>query len=206
MKKTILKIIASILTFVGTMFLAGFLMNRGNVNTTRDMERATLPVISMSIGGETVNELHGYTSEMDLGLLRENITPLDDQRGVTFRVTKHGRVVDKITAKVRTVDGSRLIESTDITDYTEDDYTIHASIRFKDLLQEYTEYSLQIYLTFSDNSEAFYHTRIIKAPGYCVKEKIAFITDFCANEMTLETAGSLKTYMESNSASSTQPA
>ena len=116
MKKTILKIIASILTFVGTMLLAGFLMNRGNVNTTRDMERATLPVISMSIGGETVNELHGYTSEMDLGLLRENITPLDDQRGVTFRVTKHGRVVDKITAKVRTVDGSRLIESTDITD------------------------------------------------------------------------------------------
>ena len=86
MKKTILKIIASILTFAGTLFLAGFLMNRGNVNTTRDMERATLPVISMSIGGETINELHGYTSEMDLGLLRENITPLDDQRGVTFRV------------------------------------------------------------------------------------------------------------------------
>ncbi|MBR6307230.1 MAG: hypothetical protein IKR39_01350 [Lachnospiraceae bacterium] len=199
MKKTILKIIASILTFAGTLFLAGFLMNRGNVNTTRDMERATLPVISMSIGGETINELHGYTSEMDLGLLRENITPLDDQRGVTFRVTKHGRVVDKITAKVRTVDGSRLIESSEITDYTEDDYTIHAGIRFKDLLKEYTEYSLQIYLTFSDNTEAFYHTRIIKAPSYCVKEKIAFIKDFCTNEMTLDSAKSLKTYMESNS-------
>ena len=199
MKKTILKIIASIFTFVGTIFLAGFLMNRGNVNTTRDMERASLPIICMSIGGETVNELYGYTSEMDLGLLRESITPLDDQRGVTFRVSKYGRVVDKITAKVRTVDGSRLIESVEITDYTEDDYTIHASVNFKDLLKDYTEYSLQIYLTFSDNSEAFYHTRIIKAPGYCVKEKIAFVKDFCENEMSLETANSLKTFMESNS-------
>ena len=199
MKKTILKIIASIFTFVGTLFLTGFLINRGNVNTTRDMERATLPVITMSIGGDSVNELHGYTSEMDLGLLRESITPLDDQRGVTFRITKHGRVVNKVTAKVRTVDGARLIESTEIKDYTEDDYTIHANVRFKDLLQEYTEYSLQIYLTFSDNTEAFYHTRIIKAPSYCVKEKISFIKDFCENEMTLETAQSLKTYMESNS-------
>ena len=199
MKKTILKIIASILSFAGTMFLAGFLMNRGNVNTTRDMDRATLPVICMSIGGETVNELHGYTSEMDLGLLRESITPLDDERGVTFRVSKYGRVVNKITAKVRTVDGSRLIESVEVKDYTEDDYTIHANVNFKDLLKDYTEYSLQIYLTFSDNSEAFYHTRIIKAPSYCVKEKIAFIKDFCENEMSLETAYSLKTYMESNS-------
>lgn len=199
MKKTILKIIASILSFVGTLFLAGFLMNRGNVNTTRDMERASLPVITMSIGGEAVNELYGYTSEMDLGLLRDSITPLDDQRGVTFRVSKYGRVVNKVTAKVRTVDGSRLIESVDVTDYKEDDYTIQASVTFKDLLKDYTEYSLQIYLTFSDNSEAYYHTRIIKAPSYCVKEKIAFVKEFCENEMTLETAGTLKTYMESNS-------
>ena len=199
MKKTILKIIASILSFVGTLFLAGFLMNRGNVNTTRDMERASLPVITMNIGGESVNELYGYTSDMDLGLLRDSITPLDDQRGVTFRVSKYGRVVNKITAKVRTVDGSRLIESVEVTDYKEDDYTIQASVSFKDLLKDYTEYSLQIYLSFSDSSEAFYHTRIIKAPSYCVKEKLSFVKEFCENEMTLETAGSLKTYMESNS-------
>ena len=103
MKKFILKLITSILVFVGTLFACSFIMNRGNVNTTQDMERATLPVVYMDIAGESVNRLYGYKTEMDLGLLRENITPLDDKRGVTFRIDKCGQNISKITAKVRDV-------------------------------------------------------------------------------------------------------
>lgn len=198
MKKTIFKILASLMTFVGTVLLAGFLMNRGNVNTTKDMEKATLPIVYMNIGGETVNELMGYSSEMDLGLLRENITPLDDNRGVTFRVVKYGRNIDKINAKVRTVDGSRLIENIEVTDFEEDDYSILATIRLKDLIEAYTEYSLQIYLTMTDNTEVFYHTRVILAPDYCTKEKLSFVSDFLEKEMSLDSNEALKTYMESN--------
>lgn len=199
MKRAILKIITSVIVFVGTLFLSSFLMNRGNVNTTRDMERATLPVIYMNIAGDTVNELFGYTQEMELGLLRENITPLDDERGVTFRMVKYGRMINGLTAKVRTVDGSRLIETVDITDYTEDDYSLQATVSFKDLMKEYQEYSLQICVSFADSTEAFYHTRIVDAPGYCVKEKLSFVKDFLSKEMSEETNKELKTYMESNS-------
>lgn len=198
MKKTILKIISSFLAFVATLVLSGLVMNRGNVNTTKDMEKATLPVIYMSIGGETVNELYGYTAEMNTGLLRENITPLDENRGVTFRVEKYGRIVKGITLKVRTVDGSRLIENIDVTDYQEDDYSILATAELKDLINQGTEYSLQIYLTFSDNTEAFYHTRIIDAKNYCVREKINFVRDFVSAEMTVDSNAALKSYMESN--------
>ena len=198
MKKFILKLITSILVFVGTLFACSFIMNRGNVNTTQDMERATLPIVYMDIAGETVNKLSGYTTEMDLGLLRENITPLDDKRGVTFRIDKCGQNISKITAKVRTVDGSRLIETDEITDYDEDDYSILASVNFKDLLQEYTEYSLQIYLTLSGNQEVFYHTRIIEASSYCTKEKLAFVKMFLDKELSSEENVDLSTYMESN--------
>lgn len=199
MKRVILKILTSFIVFVGTLFLASFIMNRGNVNTTRDMEKATLPVIYMNIAGDTVNELFGYTEEMDLGHLRENITPLDEERGVSFRVAKYGRMVSGITAKVRTVDGTRLIESVDITDYTEDDYNIQAEVSFKDLMEEYKEYSLQIVLSFTDGKEACYHTRIVDAPSYCVKEKLSFVKDFLSKEMSEEMNKELKTYMESNS-------
>lgn len=198
MKKTLIKIFSSILAFCATLVLSGLVMNRGNVNTTKDMEKATLPVVYMNIGGENVNELYGYTQDMNLGLLRENITPLDENRGVTFRILKFGRIINKINIKVRTVDGSRLIENIEVTDYEEDDYSILASAKLKDLIDTNIEYSLQIYLTLSDNREVFYHTRVVDAEEYCSKEKLAFVKDFVDAEMTVESNAALKGYMESN--------
>ncbi|MCR5278624.1 MAG: hypothetical protein K6E19_04200 [Lachnospiraceae bacterium] len=198
MKKTILKIITSLIVFAAALFLSGLIMNRGNVNTTSPMERAKLPVVYMTLAGERINELYGYTSDMDVGLLRENITPLDDSRGVTFGIAKYGQSVKEITVKVRTTDGSRLIENFTVTDYTEDDYTILASITFKDLIEEYKEYSLQIILGFGNGKSAMYHTKIIQAPEYCPAEKLAFARNFWEKEASTETNGELKYYMESN--------
>ncbi len=198
MKKTVLKAITALAVFVATLFISGAIMNRGNVNTTRTMSRATLPVIYMKIAGERVNELYGYTSDMDVGLLRENITPLDDSRGVTFDIVKFGQNIQGITVKVRTSNGDRLIENIPITEYAEDDYTIAASVTFKDLIREYNEYSMQIYLDLSNGDSVMYHTKIIEAPSYCGKEKLKFVRDFWELEASLDTNDALKSYMESN--------
>lgn len=198
MKKTILKLFASILVFTGTLFLASTIMNRGNVNTTKEMETASLPIVYMNIGGEDVNELCGYTADMDIGLLRENITPLDEKRGVTFRIEKFGTLINSINVNVRTVDGERLIENIDVTALSEDDYGILAKVTLKDLLEEYTEYSLQICLSVGDGKDVFYHTRVIEAPSYCVNEKLQFVKNFVNLEMSTDTNVALKTYMESN--------
>ncbi len=198
MKKTILKAITSLIVFVAALIVSGLIMNRGNVNTTSNMERATLPVVYMTLGGERINELYGYTGDMDLGLLRENITPLDDSRGVTFGIVKYGQRINGITAQVRTTDGSRLIENIEVKDYTEDDYSILATITLKDLIEEYKEYSLQIHLDFGNGFGAMYHTKVIQAPDYCPTEKLAFVRNFWEKEATTETNGELKYYMESN--------
>ncbi|MCR5310762.1 MAG: hypothetical protein K6E32_05010 [Lachnospiraceae bacterium] len=198
MKKVIFKAITSFLVFIAALFLSGMIMNRGNVNTTGNMPKATLPVIYMSIDGERVNELYGYTSEMDVGLLRENITPLDESRGVTFDVVKYGRDIKNITVKVRTSDGSRLIENIDVKEYAEDDYSIRASVTLKDLIEEYTEYSFQIYLALRGGQTVMYHTKVVEAPSYCGREKLAFVRNFWEKEASTDTNGELKTYMESN--------
>lgn len=198
MKRVILKILVSIITFVATLVIFGKVMNRGNTNTTRDMDRASLPVIYMNIGGSYVNELWGYTAQMDEALLRENITPLEENRGVSFRVVKYGQLISRITVKVRSLDGSRLIESIDLTDYSEDDYGIAATVFLKDLLENNKEYNLEINLLLADETTAMYHTRIIKADSYCAKEKLSFVKEFLELEGSEESNVALKTYMESN--------
>ena len=198
MKKTILKAITSLIVFAAALFVSGLVMNRGNVNTTSPMGRAELPVVYMTLGAERINELYGYTADPDIGLLRENITPLDDSRGVTFGIVKYGQHIKSINVKVRTTDGERLIENINVTEYTEDDYSILASVTFKDLIEPYSEYSMQIYLELGSGKTAMYHTKIIQAPDYCPTEKLAFIREFWEKEASVETNADLKNYMESN--------
>ncbi len=198
MKHSFLKVVVSLMVFVGTLFITGNIMNRGNVNTTRDMSEASLPGVYMVIGGETVNELFGYVDKMDQGILRENITPLEENRGVSFRIIKYNQIVENINLKVRTIDGSRLVESLDVTEYSEDNYAINASVTLNDLMTDHTEYSLEINLTLSGGRSVTYYTRIVEGDDYCTKEKLAFAINFAQKEISEKTNGELKGYMESN--------
>ncbi len=198
MKRTILKILTSLAVFIVTLFVSGYFMNKGNVNTTRSMERATLPIVYMNVGATTVNELHGYTQDMDVALLRDSITPLDENRGVSFRIVKYNALIKSVNVKLRTVEGGRLIESIDLTDYEEDDYSLSANVNFKGLIDPYKEYCMQIYVITSNDTEVMFHTRVIDAPLYCAKEKLAFVLDFFEKEGSVETNVELKNYMESN--------
>ena len=193
-----MRISVSIVTFLLTLYITGVIMNRDNVNTTRTMDSAGLPVVSVNYGGTIINNLYGYTSRMDISTLRDTITPLDDSRGVSFRVEKYGKKITGITARVRAVDDSRLIQVVEAGDYTEDDYNIFVHIEFKDLLERYTEYSLELELTMGDGRVGTYYTRIIDAPLYCSGEKLAFIENFDKKKWTTETNAELKYYMESN--------
>jgi len=82
--------------------------------------------------------------------------------------------------EVRSVDGSRLVENTEITNFRMDGENITADIVLKDLIDEKTEYSLTFLLNLEDGRCARYYTRIIQADGYGVKEKLAFVRDFSA--------------------------
>lgn len=198
MKRTILKVIVSLVVFIVTLTFSGYFMNKGNVNTTQSMERASIPVVYMNVGSNTVNELYGYTQDMDVALLRDTITPLDDNRGASFRIVKYSCLIKNINVKLRSIEGNRLIENIDVTDYVEDDYSVSATVNFKGLIDSYKEYCMEIYVTTGSGAEIMYHTRVIDAPLYCAREKLSFVLDFHSKEGSLETNEELKGYMESN--------
>ena len=198
MKKTIFKILAALFSFSLAVLISSYFMNKSNVNTTQTMKAATLPVVTMNVGGTDVNTLYGYTMDFDEALFRENITPLDDNRGVSFRVSKYGNVIKGLTVKLRSINGDRLIESIDITDYEEDNFFLEAVVNFKGLIDEYTEYSLSIELLLSNSQTVVYHTRVIDAPLYCAREKLQFVKDFHEKEGDVFSNEALKDYMESN--------
>ncbi len=198
MRKNIIHSIIIVATFIVALIVISNLMNQGNTDMTEEMRPASFPLVYMNVDGARVNCLHGYSVLPQLGYERESITPLGEGRTLSFDVQKYGRDISRILFEVRSVDGSRLIETGNITEYSETGDEIHADFAIKDLIEENTEYSLILRLETDMEYEIAYTTRIILAPDYHASEKIEFARSFSERTFDKEQARELIKYLESN--------
>lgn len=199
MKKAIIKCIYLAVVFVAALFVISAVVNQGNVDMTMEMGEASYPVVHMSVDGRAVNSLHGYKKAMQCSYQRDSITPLGDGRRVSFTVDKYGQTIEKMTFEVRSIDGERLVEQTEITDFQEEEDRISAEFGIKDLIEENTEYMLVLLLENGWGQTLRYYTRIIQTADYHVQEKLDYVVDFHNKTFHKEEAKELTKYLESNS-------
>lgn len=198
MKKAVWKGIICVVVFFATMMTVSALMNKGNTDMTVEMRRATFPLIYMTQNGNRVNCLHGYAQEMQGSTMRDHITPLENGRRLSFVVDKFECEVKHLSFEVRSVDGERLVEATDIYNYREEDDELTATITVKDLIEENTEYNLILILEDQYGRLIRYYTRIIQASDYHASQQLAFAKEFHEKTFDKEAAKSITKYMESN--------
>ncbi|MCR5831371.1 MAG: hypothetical protein K6G67_04415 [Lachnospiraceae bacterium] len=198
LKRRAIKLSVTFVLFLISLFVSNILLNRGNTDMTAEMGGATLPIVYMNVNDEYINPLHGYVTEMEGNYMRGAITPLMANRSVSFRADLYDAVIAKVSYEVRPVDMSRLIEETEISDYTRDDNSIYATATLKDLIDDDTEYMLIIKLTTSGGSVIRYYARVINRAELYLSEKMSFVRDFSDKTMNKKDADEIKKYMESN--------
>ena len=71
------KPIVLVLIFIGALFTFSMLMNKENKDQTTTMESASLPVMQFVYNDMVINELHGYTTEMEMLSMRDGLMPLN---------------------------------------------------------------------------------------------------------------------------------
>lgn len=185
--------------FFISLIVANALLNKGKSDMTTNMSPASLPIVYMNVNDEYINPLHGYTVEMEGNYLRGSITPLMANRSVSFKANLYDAVIAKVGYEVRPLDMSRLIEDTELPNFTYKDNEIYATITLKDLIDDDTEYMLIIKLVTSSGNTIRYYTRVINRAELSIGEKVAFVRDFSQKTFNKESAEELKKYMESNS-------
>lgn len=198
MKKYIIKIAVCILVFICTLFISSSLYNQGNEDMTANMEQASLPIVHITNGKISFNTLYGYRQDMDGRLLRDSITPLEKARSLSFLIDKYDNEITNLSFEIRSIDGSRLVESTQIANYVEQSDTIRATINIKDLIEKEQEYNW-ILKVETPKETIRYYTRIIDAEEYYAAEKLAYVKDFHEKTFDKEMAKELVSYLESNS-------
>lgn len=197
--KAVIKGIVLGMTFFIALFVISRIMNKGNNDLTVEMPAAEFPVVYMGMDGILYNELHGYAQEMDTAYMRDTITALNEGRSTQFQIKAYGQSIEKISYEIRSVDGKRLIENTQLTEYSEEADTLSGMITVKDLIEENTEYAMILMLQTGQGGTIRYYTRIVWAPEFHLSEKLAFALDFHEKSFDKEAVKELARYMETNS-------
>ena len=199
MKKTIIRIAVCVVVFLASALIIGSIMNQGHNNMTMEMAPATLPMITMESGGVACNELHGNTVELDVAYQKDCITLLGEGRQANFTVDTFGREITGISTEVRSIDGSRLIENSEVTGWKANGKSFSVSLTLKDLIDTNTQYSLTLILELEGEQKVYYYTTILWNDDVHISEILEFATDFHGKLYDKEMAKELTKYLESNS-------
>ena len=199
MKKTIIRIAVCVVVFLASALIIGSIMNQGHNNMTMEMAPATLPMITMESGGAACNELHGNTVEMDVAYQKDCITLLGEGRQANFTVDTFGREITGISTEVRSIDGSRLIENSEVTGWKANGKSFSVSLTLKDLIDTNTQYSLTLILELEGEQKVYYYTTILWNDDVHISEILEFATDFHGKLYDKEVAKELTKYLEPNS-------
>ena len=195
MKKGIVKAIVLTIIFIAALVVFSFATNQTNEDLTTEMADATLPMIHLYTGDTQINELHGYTTQMDASYMRDTVTPIGTDMKIPAAIQTYGTKVDTISYKIRSMDGKDLIADSDITDFSENGGTISVEIPIQNLVKDNQEYNLIIELG-SEKKTVYYYTRILKDDSNNVQSTVAFALNFHDMTFNQDTSASLATYME----------
>lgn len=199
MKKILGKIIFFAFCLFSSIAIFSKILNIGSTDMTKEMSKASLPVVYMRVNDHNINKSYGYVSDVLANYLRRPITPINANRTVDIHVNTYGTAVAAVGYEVRSIDTKRLIEDNMLDSFEYDKEVISATITFKDLMDEDTEYLLVTKLITGDGREIKYYSRIINTSEIALSDKMNFVYDFSDKTFDETKAPELKKYMESNS-------
>lgn len=181
MKKKInvlVRVIVMIMVFVITIYFVNIFENRNYKNLAKEMNDAELPLAYVSYGDTLLNCMHGYTSDVDITLLRDSITPIDEQKRIEILVQNDKKYASGYSYEIRSIAGDSLVEKGDIeaadngSGYDELDINVRMDLK-KDM-----EYMLVVKASSEKGLAASYYTRIVVNDDYHEAELLKAVQDF----------------------------
>lgn len=188
-----------IAVFFAAFFVSTAIMNRNNQGVTANMAECTFPTVTTVYKETEMNRMFGYADEMNAGSIRDGITLLDEANKLPVRIQTYGTQVSGIRYEVRSMDGDRLIEETEISEFEESEGVISLRLNIQDLLEDKKDYRLMLCLNTEVDDTIYYYTRIRKDGAYYAAEELQFAKEFHEHTFDKNSNDAIVKYLESNS-------
>ncbi len=206
MLKQLYRIIILIIVFIASLYYFSRDIKEVvfDIDNTTKMEAASFPLVTIKTGGNTINLLHGYSSNLDANKVRETVIPMGLDQTFEVLINEENYDIKKLNYEVREFKGNSLIESDSISVFEEAGELKTAKIKLQSLLQEEKEYAIKISLITSKSEKMYFYQRIKMYDNAHLKEKLDFVLNFHHSIMDKVKAEEVSRYLEtSNDADNT---
>lgn len=165
---------------------------------TVEMKAATLPTMTVITGEEEINLLHGYSSNLDVLLNRENVIPIGTDKTFFLKIDERESVVRRLKYELVDVTTGDEVDSGTFSAFDTEGEGKQVKIKLKADLKKESEYAMKVTLITSQSKRIYYDFRIKMFDKAYLTEKLDFILDFHAKTMSEneEDTKSLIPYLE----------
>ena len=94
--------------FIVSLVLWNYFLVGKNNQGVRETAQATLPMLTIETDGEKINQLHGYSSDIDASMLRDSLTPIDND---SFKVYTTSKGSEAVSYKLYNTDNKTVLDS-----------------------------------------------------------------------------------------------
>ena len=147
--------------FRAALIVFSIITNQDNKDMTTAMKEATLPIVQFYEGNNSVAQLHGYVSEMNITKMRDGIVPVDHTRLLPLKINTYGQKIRGIAYEIRSLDDSRLVAKGNAQEIKEKNNEISANLKIQNILGKGEEYELIVILA-SGKNKIRYYTRLMQ--------------------------------------------
>ncbi len=197
MAKKIYKVIMLIVIFAGALFFFGrnmeSQMDESGSSVTWSDE--SYPYLQIETQGHTVNTLYGYADSIESNVVRESITPLDQDKKITLLISEADSRLVNLEYSILDKESEEVYDTESIRAISEEQQKVE--IAFDYSFKTSTEYILDIQATSDQGDTIHYYTRLkYYLDESYLDEKLAFAKKFHNNTFIKSKENDLAVYLE----------
>ena len=179
--------------FLISLFIWNYtLVGRNNQGVT-ETQQPTFPLLTISVDGKDINELHGYQGDVDASLIRDSITPVYENQ-VKVILKDATEDISVVSYKLYDTDNKTVLGNGD-TAFHKGKEKSTANIQIKERLENGKTYLMELCVK-QDNKTIRYFTRIIYGTSFHLKECLNFAEKFHNAALTEGNTEFISQYLE----------
>ncbi len=180
--------------FVVGILIFARVLNQGVEDLTTEMSEATLPIVYMVEDGERINELHGYTVEMNESSVADTVTPVESGGSLSISLDCYGNDIRSVRYEVKRLDADQTVQESDMAFLTRDEDVATTDLDLPEL--EAGEEYLLILTVENAGDPCYFYTRLARADDSSISESVSFVQFFHEVTMSKTRQSELEVYME----------